>query len=833
MIVEQAIFGIKSGRGHGLISSTIDRKLLEGIRTDFLATINAHSNWQPYYKTQVLSDYFLFLKTFPDNDQDRKGSVFTHVLMLKKSEIHLLENLNDIFSLFKNKDEHSTPLKSINLHPTVFKKSQNSSVNKVVHYLVHPKKANKPIIWIDREAFLQMISELWSLLPQYTRQSFTFTYSIKPEDLTEDKYYVIYSSQINYWDEYNIVKKEDTHQPTTTAELFILNPKTGNDLSLFLTELDLKIYDFSKLQSIQKAAESYQSLDSLNFQKTLELLKRLTDLIPNVKKGAAIKEKILSRVLKLMPKTDIDEVLGLGNLKINSMPNAQTRIENAIGTHLKKELVKSNNFSGLIELLTTFFQYYQEGHWWYKLINTTLKSFFNQNVEQSSELTWRIWGNNIQFINWLNPYIPNTQFTEKSFAKKTPLSLSKELGESIRFFSIKRNWFLLHGHIATTYLKTMEAFKLQLAIDTNPRYFDGLNVIAERVNSNEIIDAALKLKDKRLLFLAGKACNQQQSLFNNIELDNTRWQEIWLEKIKINPSSNIWNGFKNPDKSIFKILDLIIKEQAVNSELLLQISQSNYNNILNYSRRKDIWKILPSIIKTNFLKATAKAWYKKLSIQIIHEELEIELLQEVSKIDSIKAFIFSTSSFSLVLELFKRFGHLTEPLFCKIITQRLGYSKILEPTEAIVFGKLVLKKDWKEAQKIIIKNFSRYNNLGFAIKEFEPNIGFWGRGRLISKGYSNKCLSVDDWWRQFTNVMTKLYPNGIMDNRIWERSGGEIEGFSQKDNSKEQWWDALKKLRNGSGGEKISAKNLLQEIESENPKNEYVQILINTYKQLK
>lgn len=49
MIVEQAIFGIINGRGHGLISSTIDKRLLENIRADFLSTINAHSAWQPYY----------------------------------------------------------------------------------------------------------------------------------------------------------------------------------------------------------------------------------------------------------------------------------------------------------------------------------------------------------------------------------------------------------------------------------------------------------------------------------------------------------------------------------------------------------------------------------------------------------------------------------------------------------------------------------------------------------------------------------------------------------------------------------------------------------------
>jgi len=40
-------------------------------------------------------------------------------------------------------------------------------------------------------------------------------------------------------------------------------------------------------------------------------------------------------------------------------------------------------------------------------------------------------------------------------------------------------------------------------------------------------------------------------------------------------------------------------------------------------------------------------------------------------------------------------------------------------------------------------------------------------------------------------LVCKLYPKGIQDNRIWERSGGDISYFSNNNNSKEQWWDAL------------------------------------------
>jgi len=835
MIIEQAAFGIKSGRGHGLITSTIDERLLQSVRTDFLSTINPHSDWQPYFKTQIIDNYFLFLKTFPDNDQSRKGSVFTHALILKKADIHLLENLNDVFSLFRDKNEISLPLESIELQPTTFQKFENSLINKVVHCLVQPNFKNKPIVWLDKQEFLPMITELWAAIPKYTRQTFTFRYSIKPEDLTNGKYYILYSNQANHWSEYDIVSKQDSHQPSTAAELFILNRSAENDISNFLIKLELEVYDFSKLQTIQRAAESYKSLEDLNFRNTFALLQRILAIVPAASQGKDIKEKVLRHLLKLIPIVDVDELTQLGNLKIGSVVNAQERIENAIRTRFQKELESKSVINSLVELLKTFFLNVKMygSHWWYKLIEIEIASFFKRDSSKSSKTIWELWEKDLQFINWLKPYLPNQSTTEHSITQSTPITLSEKLGKSLKKFAQERKWLLLHAHVVIAYTTISEAFKLQFDIDKNSKHNKGFNVIAQKANSIEIIDAALKFEDKRLLFLAGQACNQNSSLFQKIELENPIWQQIWLEKIEINSSHNVWDGFRNSTKTLYEILNTLLNNQKFDDKLLLKISHSNVSNLLDYPRRKDVWKVLPYNVKTNFLESTAKSWYKQLSISNIHKDLEPPLRQAVSKTEYVYDFVYSTNSFQLILELFKRFERFDENLLCQVINKRISY-KPIENTEAILLGELVNSRNWYDAQEIIINKFSQYNNLGLAIQKFEHRLSRWDKLKLRLRGYSKGKISADDWWYELGDLLSNsLYKKGVEDNRIWEKAGGSISFISLNSSSIEQWNIALSRLRYGGGGKEITVKRLFKEIEKEYYGNEKLRILKETYKHIK
>lgn len=72
---------------------------------------------------------------------------------------------------------------------------------------------------------------------------------------------------------------------------------------------------------------------------------------------------------------------------------------------------------------------------------------------------------------------------------------------------------------------------------------------------------------------------------------------------------------------------------------------------------------------------------------------------------------------------------------------------------------------------------------------------------LTDNGEKTIDLKPENSIPKLYDLVCRLYPKGIQDNRIWERSGGNISYFSSNHTAQEQWWDALQKLKNGGGGD--------------------------------
>jgi hypothetical protein len=64
-------------------------------------------------------------------------------------------------------------------------------------------------------------------------------------------------------------------------------------------------------------------------------------------------------------------------------------------------------------------------------------------------------------------------------------------------------------------------------------------------------------------------------------------------------------------------------------------------------------------------------------------------------------------------------------------------------------------------------------------------------------------------WRQIEDIMTDLYPVGPLDQEIWARSGGDISRLSLSGTGRTMWFAAIRTLRLGGGGHKISRDSLL------------------------
>ncbi len=75
-----------------------------------------------------------------------------------------------------------------------------------------------------------------------------------------------------------------------------------------------------------------------------------------------------------------------------------------------------------------------------------------------------------------------------------------------------------------------------------------------------------------------------------------------------------------------------------------------------------------------------------------------------------------------------------------------------------------------------------------------------------------------------SEVMHKLYPEGVKTNRVWQRAGGDISLIALNNNGYTQWLDALELLENGGGGD-ISVESLIKIMQGDFKNNPYVQNL--------
>jgi nucleoside phosphorylase len=64
--------------------------------------------------------------------------------------------------------------------------------------------------------------------------------------------------------------------------------------------------------------------------------------------------------------------------------------------------------------------------------------------------------------------------------------------------------------------------------------------------------------------------------------------------------------------------------------------------------------------------------------------------------------------------------------------------------------------------------------------------------------------------KQLFEILCKLYPRGIEDRKIWERAGGDLSVVNLNTQGKGQWFEAIKLIELGGGGNEITLNSLVQ-----------------------
>ena len=137
-----------------------------------------------------------------------------------------------------------------------------------------------------------------------------------------------------------------------------------------------------------------------------------------------------------------------------------------------------------------------------------------------------------------------------------------------------------------------------------------------------------------------------------------------------------------------------------------------------------------------------------------------------------------------------------------------------------MIGQIINQKRWDNAATVVFNESKLLTlNLNPILNSCKGLLSIWDRLTLGN-------VSDNDRWEAFLQLLELLYPKGPDDQDIWSRAGGKTSILRLLGSGRENWRDAIRKIRNGS---KPYPSNLIREMKSEFPNNERVSILGNLF----
>jgi hypothetical protein len=144
---------------------------------------------------------------------------------------------------------------------------------------------------------------------------------------------------------------------------------------------------------------------------------------------------------------------------------------------------------------------------------------------------------------------------------------------------------------------------------------------------------------------------------------------------------------------------------------------------------------------------------------------------------------------------------------------------------AIGFGRSVKQAFDQGKTALLLDGIREQNTPALLTREHvDPNNIFPLAGRdkapgLLDEQSSVQGVSDDAWWGELEDVAAELFAAGPTDDELWSRAGGDVARLRPNLAGRAAWHAALRELRSGGGGRKITVDSLLTIMHHDFPNN--------------
>lgn len=835
IIIHQIICGEDDKGGYGLLkSSLLDSKLAKKIafNTDIQEQTGTYQ-WDSAIRGFLVDDYFLIMKTFPDRSANvRPGRVFSHVLLIQKTELNNIQNLTPILEILPDKID-----KEINVEPILYKEESDfvtdpsstyqGRFNKVIHGYVNSQDFSKTIIWIGVENFNIALSHFWKVLPVEEKETLNFGLNFNADAIPKGKLNFINITEnieskfLNKG--FCLVRKNENYVLKEIFEQLIAGDPNANErISNFKAIIETGDLSRDVVNNIGKVLNTFENIDSTSDLKKLNTLSHVVAEYSSLKeKGVSFKERLLDKICNLILTCDVSELHLIKIFKTNSFIGSERKLSQSINKWLENHLfsekeTRTKNYSLLFERLNGI-----NSNWWTENIKHQVDVFLSSIDIDKASIVMNWLNQDISILDIIEPVIDISSESENSFTINLSKSFNKSHFQNLVSFALSRKWLRFHAKLMILEYSFEQALLKQLAVDDNEEFFDGINEIITNISPIAVISFTINNGDNRLIKICGKYCHTNSSLLSKIQILNVNWQAIWLHSILL--GNEIFDGITEPQEKVYLLLSILLNGESYNIDILEKISNTQYGNILYYPKRETIWKLIPNNIRTNFLNKTSTALLQKISTDTtIVIPVDKELGDFIISNGITDFLYFNRNNFKVTLPIFITFKQLPEYILKDYVSNYYGNFDVIEATQ---LGKLVYERNYKDVAYAIYNKATKSNNWKFALSECHYLLDFFTKALLAySDTLKTVNITTDQWWESAEEIICDFYPNGVSLAAIWKKAGGKESELLINTTAENVWRDVILKIRN-NGLKNVTMNSLLKEINKTYGENEKFKLI--------
>lgn len=830
MRIHQALYGEEQGAHTLLRHSILDAseevpfKELIGV-TDRFGSPPPGVQWTPYMSGYPYRNFYVLSRTFPDVGASRPGMVLTHALIVPLQELSVYSVLSHVTQLLLTEIERPPQLPVLDLVPPSEDPGDDVSEGRqltLIRALVRSAQHKQPVIWAGQEGFERAIEALWFHLWPQARQKTRFRLSFGPSDVEGQELTAVCTpkSLLNRWPAPYIVVGDDQGEASrvTLAEAYLLGRKEAGPLHELQDILAASLDGIPELLMLVQCCENLPSVENCEDADAVRRVARLlAQLSPSAGRGNRIKTPVLSKLARLTARGSVSDIRALRNFDLSPFVNGAEVLEDAIHSWVRG-IVTSLTDENTSETASIFKLALTTPTGWGEMVRRGLRRALGTWSQATASRIWEWWGTDADLVTLSEGLLPVTETAEQTLALECPAHMTSQLALPVINLAKERLWYSLHAAVLTAIHTPEEAVREQLAFNPEKHGVAALRVLAHRVGEEPFLLTAIKLSDPRLLPLAGEILAQRPRLRMHIDVSDASWRKVWL--LSIEAGAQVFDGFADPKTTVSHLMDVLRSGGDVAEELLSAVAASDYADLSDYPSRANIWGYLPPSVSGRFLQATARGWIQRFSREP-GTGLAIERPLAKTVVEETPRWLTSSEATpALVLDLFRRFPALEERHFIPWLTA----ARTVRPMDAPMVGRYIGERGWVTAARSTSKRVTQgQRGLLPVVEECEHLLGTFDR--LILRLTSGDGISVEEWWQTLTDVSIELYPRGLEDHSIWQRSGGDLSSVELKAPGRSQWQVALALLRNGGGGKRITVAGLLHQMREDYQASEHLQLL--------